>query len=106
MTEHKLKILNLQEAARFLKMAPEVLRRNTANGKIPGAKLVGRWVFLEYDLAEYIRSFYASNARVLQGAVNIKRNKTWRSTKEVIRGGSQLQGKAVAYNKLLGLRTK
>jgi len=105
MVENKIKTLNLDEAAAFLKMAPEVLRRNTAKGKIPGAKPGGRWIFREDDLAEYIRSFYASNAKVLQGAVKINRSNKWHSTKEVTRGGSQSAAKETAYNNLLELRT-
>ncbi len=51
-----MKTLDLQEAAAFLRMNPETLRQKTKAGIIPGAKPGKCWVFLEDDLAEYIRT--------------------------------------------------
>jgi hypothetical protein len=53
-----MKTLNLSEAAAFLHMHPEELRTRAKRGVIPGAKIGRRWVFIEDDLAEYIRSLY------------------------------------------------
>jgi len=50
--------LNLDQAASFLKMSAEDLRRKTKTGKIPGAKPGKAWVFLEEDLVTYLRSLY------------------------------------------------
>ena len=100
-----MKTLSLKDAANFLKMTPEGLRRKAAKGDIPGAKPGKCWVFSEDDLAEYLRSLYPTPANALQGVIESNRRKTWRSTKEVIRGGSQLPVKDLAYKNLLGLPT-
>jgi excisionase family DNA binding protein len=46
----------LKEAAAFLHMSPEVLRRKATTGEIPGAKPGKCWVFLKSDLVEYLHS--------------------------------------------------
>lgn len=51
--------LDLLEAAHFLRMSPAVLRQKAKLGIIPGAKPGKRWVFLEAELALYLRSLYA-----------------------------------------------
>jgi excisionase family DNA binding protein len=48
--------LSLQQAASFLRCHPEELRRRAKAGLIPGAKVGRAWVFLEEDLAGYLRS--------------------------------------------------
>ncbi|HHG91039.1 MAG TPA: DNA-binding protein, partial [Devosia sp.] len=48
--------MNLEEAADFLKMSAEDLRRKAKTGRIPGAKPGKQWVFLETDLVAYLRS--------------------------------------------------
>jgi hypothetical protein len=58
--------LTLTEAAAFLKMHPEELRSRAKRGLIPGAKTGRRWVFLESDLAEHIRSLYAVPRQALR----------------------------------------
>jgi len=45
-------------------MNPETLRRKAANGDIPGPKPGKGWCFREDDLAEYLRSLYARDAKV------------------------------------------
>lgn len=52
------KTLNLHEAAAFLHMHPQEVRARAKRGLIPGAKPGKRWVFLEDDLAEFVRSLY------------------------------------------------
>ena len=56
-----MRTLNLSEAAQFLKLHPEEVRRRAKAGIIPGAKLGKRWAFtfIEDDLADHIRSLYA-----------------------------------------------
>ena len=61
-----MKTLNLDEAAQFLKLHPEEVRRRAKAGIIPGAKLGKRWVFIEEDLAAYMRSLYAPPRQALQ----------------------------------------
>ncbi|WP_298193754.1 helix-turn-helix domain-containing protein [Metallibacterium sp.] len=53
-----MKTLSLPEAADFLKVHPEEVRRRAKQGAIPGAKVGRRWVFIEDDLAVYLRSLY------------------------------------------------
>ena len=61
-----LRTLSLTEAAKFLRVHPETLRQLARQGKIPGAKVGRAWVFLEEDLAEYLRSLYASPRQALR----------------------------------------
>src|SRR5579864_8621234 len=99
-----MKTLNLQEAAEFLKMSPEGVRRKAVKGEIPGAKPGKCWCFPEDDLAEYLRSLYANTAETSQGVPN--RRTLWHSTKEVITGGLRLPTKDLEYKKALGLPIK
>ncbi len=59
--------LDLQEAARFLRMHPESLRRRAVAGEIPCAKPGRSWVFLERDLAEWLRAQYRRPRQASQG---------------------------------------
>lgn len=61
-----MKTLALKEAANFLKMHPEELRRRAKAGLIPGAKLGRAWVFLQDDLADHLRSRYSRPRQALQ----------------------------------------
>ncbi len=49
----------------FLNMSPEVLRQKVKAGDVPGAKPGKCWVFLEDDLAEYIRTAYGAMAHTI-----------------------------------------
>ncbi|WP_370695908.1 helix-turn-helix domain-containing protein [Acidithiobacillus ferrivorans] len=55
--------LDLQAAADFLKMSTEEVRSRAARGLIPAAKPGKQWVFIEEDLASYLRSLYAYGRR-------------------------------------------
>src|SRR3990167_2428766 len=101
-----MKTFDLQEAAAFLKMTCEGLRRKVVRGEVPGAKPGKRWCFREDDLAEYLRSLYPTPAKASWGVLEIDRRTTWHSTKEAIRGGSPLATVEKEYNKALGLATK
>ena len=61
-----MKSLGLHEAASFLRMHPEEVRRRARLGLLPGAKPGKRWVFLEQDLADYLRGLYAGPRQALQ----------------------------------------
>ncbi len=61
-----MKSLTLREAAEFLKLHPEELRRRAKAGLIPGAKTGKCWVFLDVDLAEHLRSLYPSARQALR----------------------------------------
>ena len=47
-----MRTLTLQEAAAFLKMHTEEVRRRAKLGALPGAKAGKCWVFIDDDLAE------------------------------------------------------
>jgi len=61
-----MRTFGLEEAAAFLKMHPEEVRRRAKLGQLPGAKPGKSWIFLEDDLVEHIRSLYASPRQALQ----------------------------------------
>jgi excisionase family DNA binding protein len=93
--------LNLQEAAALLHLHPTTLAAKARAGEIPGARLGKRWVFVEVDLLDYVRSQYPS--RALQG--DSMEVSTCHSTNAKTRriGGSRSPTKADAYSKALGL---
>ncbi|WP_218814174.1 helix-turn-helix domain-containing protein [Rickettsiella endosymbiont of Dermanyssus gallinae] len=101
-----MKTFDLEEAAQFLKMNPEGLRRLVANGKIPAAKPGKRWCFLEEDLANYIRSLYDQPCKIPQGVSNKRREKLWHSVNAITSGGSDFVKMEREYNYLLGRQTK
>ena len=53
--------LDLNQAAKFLKLNAEVVRKRVKRGEIPGSKATGRWLFIKEDLIEWIRSGYEKN---------------------------------------------
>lgn len=61
-----MKTLSLSEAAAFLKMHPEEVRRRTKMGRIPGAKAGRAWVFIDDDLAAFLRSMYGKTMQSLR----------------------------------------
>ncbi|RNE89843.1 DNA-binding protein [Marichromatium sp. AB31] len=58
-----MRTLDLHEAAEFLRMHPETLRRRAVAGEIPSAKPGKCWVFIEADLVDWLRSRYDVRAR-------------------------------------------
>jgi hypothetical protein len=97
------KTFNLNEAADFLKIHPVTLSVKAAAGEIKGAKIGKRWVFLQVDLVEHIRSQY--KWRALQGE---KKETLCHSTNAKIRpsGGLKLPSVDNQYNEVLRLQTK
>ncbi|WP_342220239.1 helix-turn-helix domain-containing protein [Rickettsiella endosymbiont of Miltochrista miniata] len=100
-----MKTFKLEEAAEFLKMNPEGLRRLAASKKIPAGKPGKCWCFMEEDLVNYLRSLYDQPCKVSQGVSNNRREKIWRSVKETMSGGSDFLTMEKEYNDLLGLQT-
>ena len=98
--------LDLKEAAAFLKMHPEEVRRRASQGLLPGAKAGKRWVFIDADLAEYLRSLYAQPRQALRVTWG-KEVTECHSADAVLRGGliSPLQA-ASELDALLALETK
>ena len=54
--------LDLNEAATFLRIHPVTLVRMAQRGQIPAAKPGKKWVFIDIDLAEWLRAQYAPQA--------------------------------------------
>jgi hypothetical protein len=79
--------LTLKQAADFLKMHPEEVRRRTKLGQLPGAKIGKSYVFLEDDLVTYVRGRYASPRQALQ-VTSDKEQQSCHSSNAVTRGGS------------------
>lgn len=97
--------LTLQEAAVYLKIHPVTLQDKARAGEIPGAKPGKRWVFIQIDLDEYIRSQYPR--RALQG--ERERNITCHSSNArtpQIGGSNSRHATDEQYSKALGLPTK
>ena len=61
-----MRTFNLAEAAGFLHIHKEELRVRAKRGIVPGARVGRRWVFLEQDLVEYLRSLYTGPRQALK----------------------------------------
>ena len=97
--------LDLRQAAAFLKMHPEEVRRRARLGQLPGAKAGKRWVFIEDDLAAYLRSLYAPLRQALRVTLR-KEVSDCHSTNAVVRGGFDSPRRAASeLEALLGLPT-
>lgn len=97
----------LQEAALFLKIHPDTLRERAIKGTIPGAKIGKAWVFIEEDLAQYLRSKYAPYPVGVRQGLSEMKEVTCQSTKEVKRTGLGSEAQVVKrFANLLGLQTK
>lgn len=61
-----MKSISLEEAAIFLDMNAEVLRRKAKSGIIPGNKPGKKWRFIEEHLADWISGRYPETGRELR----------------------------------------
>jgi excisionase family DNA binding protein len=94
---------DVQEAAAFLRMSPAVLRVHAREGRLKAAKPGKRWVFLEEDLAAYLRQLYARRRQAPLSGSNLEESK-WESSNAVMSGGSTSpHHTASEYADLLGL---
>jgi excisionase family DNA binding protein len=55
-------ILTLKQAAEFLHIHPITLLRMAQRGKVPAAKPGKSWVFIDIDLADWLRAQYQVRA--------------------------------------------
>jgi hypothetical protein len=98
--------LDLEHAAHFLKLHPEELRRRAKAGRVPASKVGKRWVFLEPDLADYVRSLYAVPRQALQVMLG-KEGNPCHFSNAARSGGSTLSPQTEnEYADLLGLKRK
>lgn len=49
--------ISLEDAARYLRLAPSTLRKRAAAGRVPGIKQGGRWRFSPRELKAYLDQF-------------------------------------------------
>lgn len=98
--------MNLQQAAQFLKLHPVTLLERARAGTVPGAKVGKRWVFLEEDLAAYVRAQYGGRGQRLQGDSKGKPGCHSTSGRAHHIGGSGSPTEADEYSKALGLPTE
>jgi hypothetical protein len=100
-----MRTLGLQEAAAFLRVHPEELRRRAKCGVIPGAKIGRAGVFLEDDLAGHLRSLYRGPWQALQ-VTSRKEEKCHLAGAEASGGSISLEQTANEYADLLELPIK
>ncbi len=95
--------LNLNAAAELLKIHPQTVLERARSGDIPAAKPGKRWVFIEEDLINWLRSQYdISQQDVAQGG----KKQCSLKEKTVHIGGLHLQPQAEKeYANLLKLPT-
>ncbi|WP_407663547.1 helix-turn-helix domain-containing protein [Methylomonas albis] len=97
--------LDLEQAAEFLHMSPAVLRQKAKAGLVRGAKPGKCWVFLQNDLADYLRSLYLDAGQAPQSGLP-REVKRCHSLNAAISGGRGSQHPtASAYANRLGLTT-
>ena len=99
--------LDLNEAASFLKMNPEVLRRKAKARQVPGRKAGKCWIFVKEHLADWVSGRYSEPRRELQviDEPTKEDNKQCQSTGGKKRGGFSSPHRTDAeYNNLLGLK--
>jgi excisionase family DNA binding protein len=96
--------LNLNAAAELLKIHPQTVLERARSGDIPAAKPGKRWVFIEEDLINWLRSQYDIDQQdVAQGG----EKQCSLKEKTVHFGGLHLQPQAEKeYANLLELPTK
>ena len=98
--------LTLAEAAGFLKMHPEEVRCRAKRGLIPASKPGRRWVFIDEDLAAFLRGKYAIDWRALR-VTSEKERTPWVSANEAQSGGSiSRHHQASEYDKVLKLEAR
>lgn len=54
----QMETLDIDEAAKLLRMHKTTLAEKAASGEIPGAKASKRWVFIKLDLLDWLRAKY------------------------------------------------
>ena len=101
-----MKPLILEQAAEFLHLHPVTVRDKARAGDLPAAKIGKRWLFLQVDLEEWLRSQY--QPRALQGEVTQGRVTKCHSTSAKTHrcGGSSSVSTEDEYRKALGLSTE
>jgi len=101
-----LRTLDLRQAAVFLRLHPQTVRKLAIAGEIPATKPGKRWVFVEQNLADWLRFRYRATGQVSQG--DMQEKALCRSTDDQIQttgGAASRHRTARRYADLLGLKT-
>lgn len=69
-----MKTFDIDECAEFLKVDRKTALRLSGEGKLPGAKIGRAWVFLEDDMADYLRAQVRIQARQRQVEAEVELN--------------------------------
>lgn len=91
-----MKTFNLVEAAEFVKMHPQTLEQKARAGEAPGAKMGKCWVFIDEDLAAWIRASYKNGEAACHSS----------SVKEVVSGSASGRSAAKRLERLLAQRIR
>ena len=101
-----MRTLDLNEAAAFLHMSAAVLRQKAKLGHVRAAKPGKRWVFLELDLVDYLRSLYPGPGQVPLSGCDQEKS-LCHSVNAATSGGYVSRHPMVSeYSALLGLPTR
>ena len=90
-----MKTLGLEDAAQMLMMSPKVLSLKACAGEIPAAKPGKRWVFIDLDLFDWLRTQYTINRQ------DVPKEKVTCSLKEKKSGIIDLESRESQYIDLL-----
>lgn len=94
------RLLTIIEAAKLLKVHPVTLRAKASRGEIPAAKPSHKWLFVDVDLIEYIRSQYKPKLEQKDGQCHSTNVKTQ------MPGGLKSSKTEESYAAALGLQIK
>ena len=86
-------VLTLEEAAAYLRLPPEAIAREAAQGHIPGRRIEDAWRFLKVAIDDWLRS-HDSRLILLQQVGALADDKTLATLREDIyraRKGSEMQ---------------
>lgn len=64
-------VLTLEEAAEYLRVSPELLRRKAREGLIPGVRIGRHWRFSRRQLLEWLESAAISDQLVEAGLLDV-----------------------------------
>jgi excisionase family DNA binding protein len=100
-----MRTLTLDQAAEFLHIHPITLLRMAQSGQVPAVKPGKRWVFIDLDLADWLRAQYS--ARASEGGLRKERKKICHSSdaKTPLFGGLISPSTGNAYSALLAQTT-
>jgi len=108
------KPIDTKEAAIFLHISEETLRRKAQSGEIPASKSGKGWIYVKEDLIKYIRSLYHGKSIIYAAQDNLKEGDKCQFTNDIAKrsqknmyGGPTLRRKVEKeYDNLLGQKTE